>query len=326
MCEKEETQDKKQSSVSLWRYFNNCIVYILPCLSMVALVGAISFLFASILSGILGDFSKIESIKGGQTQIISLPDQVDRIPNDTLLSILSILIAFAGLLAYIFQKIVHKELKEIFDKEILATKEEIKTLAHSERAASRAENLIVESFTLSELINTLETIRRVCDGCKDPPCTIQEHERIRRSQDSYLKTAIDFDRKAYKSVKDLDLRIYADVIVKSLNSLVCDLTEYYKKDHSLLDKTLSSSDTKIFELNKKLLEYFETQEVKSHHDITEEDRIVWQETTKGVKYFFEVFDNEQEKIKIRDWLQSQKVKVSQRMCDFWERVYDLKNV
>lgn len=120
---------------------------------------------------------------------------IDMIANDTLLSIVSILVIFAGLLGYIFHKIVRRDLMG-------EVKRKVHKLAMAERKASKAENSIALSLSFGALY-------------------YKDKERYV----DFLDMALKFDERAFKTIDGLDKKNYGDVILNVKNNLAYSLAD-----------------------------------------------------------------------------------------------------
>lgn len=241
------------------------------------------------------------------------------------LTMLEVLLAFVGIVSvgiyFIVSKTIETENQTRFDL--------VKKESQSERRASRAENLLSESLTLSENISTINILKNLCDDCQDGTCSDDRHkERLKKLKErtiSYLKYAIDLDKKAYRITRHLDLKNYSDVVVRSVNHLVCDLTDYYRTLEKIDYDNFHYGD--IFGYAEELKSFLEDPLIQNNRNIWREDKIIYEETYRGVRHFFVLSQDSdkdvEEKEAFKKWLRDNKNSVSPRIYAIWSDTYDL---
>lgn len=179
----------------------NIPLYSLYALLTIFLVGAVLFvsffwglkLYKHFSPKVTEIIAVSEGIKSSSIQPTAIID------NETLLSLLGLLVGFAGLLSYIFQRIIRKELKE-----------ETKEVARAERMASRAEVGAAQSYILANLYDL-------------------NNEKYK----DFLDMACELDKKAFQDTKELDRKDYqeeyGEVLFRVKNNYLNSLVEQQRK-------------------------------------------------------------------------------------------------
>lgn len=176
---------------------------------------------------------------------------LDNMANDTLLAIFSLLIAFTGLLAFIFRHLVRDSIHE-----------ELKTMTYDERNASNAETRLSSSNIFSKLHemtekikvnileeNILEDNKKQKEKCENDPCRVYSVFKT----NGFLNSAIMQDKLALLSVKKIvDADHYKDTYIKVLNNRSYNLYLKYKKWEELTNEQYKlTHEDKLFILKAK---------------------------------------------------------------------------
>lgn len=183
----------------------------------------------------------------------------DKLDNEVLLAILSILIAFIGFMAFVFRYLVKDGIHE-----------DLKTMAHDERIASNTEVRLSTSHIFSKLHETHKT-----------------HEKNGFLKDSFLKTAITQDKLAMQSIKKIDyIDKYKGLYLKILNNRAYNIYLKYK----ISNKTNMVDDTEIrisLKARHKLLEFIRNSDNYLDKNITDDHIREWLDTCEKINTLIE---------------------------------------
>lgn len=200
----------------------------------------------------------------------------DMIDNETLLALLSLLVIFGGLLAYIFQRIIRNELKEEIRQEtrelLKELSEKIKKQAEAERLVSLSENYVAQSNILAKLYDPSVAERR-----------------------NFLSEAWEFDRRAFGAAKLLESKgyqkNYGRLIFRAKNNYLCGLIEQQKqrkKNGLAIDPVVTE---KMLRIKDELWQLIVSGEAEKY----DPDVYHFKETCAWAIYFLAESDEEKEK-------------------------------
>lgn len=116
---------------------------------------------------------------------------IDKITNEEILSLLAVVLAFAGLISYLLYKIISRDIEA-----------EIKILIENERKASRAEVCTVLSYILGEF-----------------------YYKDKENSVSFLKKALEFNEEAFEEIRNLPKEKFGKVIYRVKNNFACVLAD-----------------------------------------------------------------------------------------------------
>ena len=163
--------------------------------------------------------------------LVSSP--IDIISNETLLSIITLLIALAGFLAYVFRTVIQSEIKS-----------EIHKMVREERIASQVESCITGSFIMGNLSDIAQEIKLHCIKCNDIKLSKIETEKnvvneimcaLHDMLSKYLKidNAINFDKINFIKINELNKENHGRVIFKAKNNYAWNIAEQQKRGGEL---------------------------------------------------------------------------------------------
>jgi len=173
--------------------------YLLKIVSIALLVIASFFIIIQIF----------EYFSPPKTNPASVINPIELIDNDTLLSLLSVIIVFAGLLSFIFRELIRSDLEA-------SIQAQARELSDAERRASRAENHLASSYVFSLLYDADD-----------------------KKFSKFLHYAIKYNDKALQDCANLNMENYGDIVLRAKNYLAYDLARQQSEQKAvdLLSKT-----------------------------------------------------------------------------------------
>lgn len=211
------------------------------------------------------------------------PSAINQADNEALLALLSILIAFAGLLAYIFYHLVKDNIQK-----------ELKIMANDERLASKAEMQIATSNIFSKLYELTEKMEKeeekfIQGDLQYTACRVYNVFKA----NGFLDSAILHDKLAVQLIKKItNVDDFNDMILKVLNNRGYNIYLKYKRLEKLKNENSEIKDIKLkvsdeeiqtaLEIKNKLLQLIVKEDYYLYKDINSYHIQAWKDTCEKI--------------------------------------------